>query len=105
MRTIQLLSLVFLLHVAATAQPPAASPTPKPTETPQVKPLDVKMDEPPIVTHHSVRAGGKQLLYTVTTGFMPLKNAVSGDIEARIFYMAYTLDNPPANRPLMFSFN
>jgi carboxypeptidase C (cathepsin A) len=105
MRTIQLLSLLFLLHIAMSAQPPVASPTPKPAESPQAKPLDPKMDEPPIVTHHSVRAGGKQLAYTVTTGFLPLKNAISGDIEARIFYMAYTLDNTPAGRPLMFSFN
>lgn len=36
---------------------------------------------------------------------MPIKNAQSGDTEAKIFFMAYTLDNPPANRPLMFSFN
>ena len=62
-------------------------------------------DEPPVVTHHSIQLGGRKLDYTVTTGFMPLKNAVSGDTEARIFYMAYTMDNPPAKRPLMFSFN
>lgn len=43
--------------------------------------------------------------YTVTTGFMPIKNATSGDTEARIFFIAYTLDNAPTNRPLMFSFN
>jgi len=49
--------------------------------------------------------GNRQLNYTVSTGFMPIKNAVSGDTEARIFYMAYTLDDPPAGRPLMFSFN
>jgi len=36
---------------------------------------------------------------------MPIKNAASGETEARIFYIAYTLDNPPAGRPLMFSFN
>jgi carboxypeptidase C (cathepsin A) len=38
---------------------------------------------------------------------MPLKNAVSGETEARIFYMAYTLDGAasPSTRPLMFSFN
>ncbi|MFT3745025.1 MAG: hypothetical protein QM785_12120 [Pyrinomonadaceae bacterium] len=29
----------------------------------------------------------------------------TAEIEARIFYMAYTLDNAPAGRPLMFSFN
>ena len=105
MRTIQLLSVLILSFAALNAQPPAASPTPKPAESAQAKPVEPKMDEPPIVTHHSIRAGGKQLAYTVTTGFIPLKNAVSGDIEARIFYMAYTLDNVPAGRPLMFSFN
>jgi carboxypeptidase C (cathepsin A) len=36
---------------------------------------------------------------------MPIKNATTGETEARIFYMAYTLDNPLAGRPLMFSFN
>ncbi len=36
---------------------------------------------------------------------MPIRNAQTGETEAKIFYMAYTLDNPPAKRPLMFSFN
>lgn len=57
------------------------------------------------MTKHSIRMGNRQLNYTVSTGFMPIKNAVSGDTEARVFYMAYTLDDPPAGRPLMFSFN
>ncbi len=87
-------------------QVPAATPAPRAAESP--KPAEsAQKDEPPIVTKHSVRAGGRQLNYTVTTGFMPLKNAVSGDTEARIFYMAYTLDGATAGerRPLMFSFN
>ena len=65
------------------------------------------VEEPPVITKHIIKTGSKTLNYTVTTGFMPLKNAVSGDIEARIFYMAYTLDGVanPAMRPLMFSFN
>lgn len=57
------------------------------------------------MTKHSARIGGRQLNYTVTTGFMRVKNSVSGETEARLFFMAYTLDDPPANRPLMFSFN
>ncbi len=75
--------------------------TPKPPETPKVA------DEPPVVTKHSSRVGGRQLNYTVTTGFMPIRNAVNGETEARIFYMAYTLDNPGdlKRRPVMFSFN
>ena len=79
--------------------------TPRPVESP--KPADSlpQKEELPIVTKHSTRVGSRTLNYTVTTGYMPIKNAVSGDTEARSFYMAYTLDNPPAGRPLMFSFN
>ncbi len=62
-------------------------------------------EEPPVVMKHSTMVKGKTLNYSVTTGFMPIKNAQTGETEARIFYMAYTLDNPPLNRPLMFSFN
>lgn len=62
-------------------------------------------EEPPIVSKHSTRVGAKTLNYTTTTGFTYLKNAVSGETEAKIFYIAYTLDDAPAGRPLMFSFN
>ncbi len=67
----------------------------------------LQKDEPAVVTKHSARVGGRSLNYTVTTGFMPIKNAISGETEARIFYMAYTLDgvSDPKSRPLMFSFN
>ena len=88
--------------------PTLVSPAPRPTETPQAKPSpSPEREEPPAVTHHSTRVGGRTLNYTVTTGFMPMKNAVSGEIEAQMFYMAYTLDGVPQSekRPLMFSFN
>ncbi|HWG88153.1 MAG TPA: hypothetical protein VN679_10255, partial [Candidatus Acidoferrales bacterium] len=50
--------------------------------------------------------GGKTLRYTATTGMMPLKNADTGEVEAHIFYIAYTLDGQsPEKRPLTFSFN
>src|SRR5579885_312445 len=63
-------------------------------------------DDPPIVTRHEIRVGGRALRYTVTSGMMPLRNA-AGETEARIFYMAYTLDgvSDKSQRPLMFSFN
>ena len=103
----------LLLPILMFFQAPV-TPSPRPTETPQpnsnqstpARPAP-SPDEPPIVTKHSVRVGNRTLNYTTTTGFMPLKNAVSGETEARIFYMAYTLDDPPAlqKRPLMFSFN
>ena len=100
-----LLPLVLLFQAPqATLPAAAASPTPRQAESPRPAATPEK-EEPPVVTKHSIRVGGRQLNYTVTTGYMPIKNAGTGDTEARMFYMAYTLDNPPAKRPLMFSFN
>jgi carboxypeptidase C (cathepsin A) len=62
-------------------------------------------EEPPVVTHHEIHVGGRILHYTATTGYMPIRNEEGTEIEANIFFMAYTLDNPAAKRPLMFSFN
>src|SRR5262249_51801523 len=81
-------------------QQPAPSPTatapPGPSTTghpgrargPQERPSPPPKD-PPVVTHHEIRAGGKPLRYTATTGMMPIKNR-DGETEARIFFMAYT---------------
>jgi carboxypeptidase C (cathepsin A) len=64
-----------------------------------------EVDETPVVTHHSVTVDGKTLNYTATVAQMPLKDA-SGETEAHIFYMAYTLDGAEApKRPLTFCFN
>jgi hypothetical protein len=49
-------------------------------------------EEPPVVTHHQITLGGRVLHYTATTGFMPLRNPENDEIEANIFFMAYTLD-------------
>lgn len=76
---------------------PGGSTPPKPPEPP---------DEPPVVSHHEAKIGRKTHAYTTTTGFLPIRNE-SGETEARLFFMAYTLDateSDPA-RPLMFSFN
>ncbi|HEX8367070.1 MAG TPA: hypothetical protein VF604_00750 [Pyrinomonadaceae bacterium] len=91
------LSFFFLFQV------PNASP--RPAETPKPAPAAVQADEPPVVTRHTARIGNRTLNYNVTTGYMPIRHAQTGETEARIFFMAYTLENPPPNRPLMFSFN
>ncbi|HEV2107916.1 MAG TPA: hypothetical protein VGR16_06615 [Thermomicrobiales bacterium] len=64
------------------------------------------VEKPPIITHHELRIGKRKLEYSVTTGFMPLATE-TGDVEARLFFTAYTLDGSDGNRdrPLMFSFN
>jgi len=97
--------LTALLSSLLLFQAPGASV--KPTETPQPKSAAAAetRDEAPTVTKHTARINGRQINYTATTGFLPIKNAVSGETEARIFFMAYTMDDPPAGRPLMFSFN
>ncbi len=62
-------------------------------------------EEKPVVTHHQMTVGGKPLHYTATVGMMPIKNEQTNKVEAHMFYVAYTLDNPPAGRPLTFAFN
>jgi carboxypeptidase C (cathepsin A) len=99
-------TLGAFLFGAAVFASAAAQDTPRPTPTATPAAAAAIADQPPTVTKHSARVGGRQLNYTVTTGYMPLKNAVSQETEARIFYMAYTLDGAdPKTRPLMFSFN
>lgn len=114
--TAVVLMFVFVSTTRSMSSASQATPT-GPQEKalpPELRGLDRKDKEPdapapseePIVTHHESRVGGKALKYTVTTGLMPLRNN-AGDTEARIFFMAYTLDSggPAPTRPLMFSFN
>ena len=65
-----------------------------------------EVDETPVVTHHSIQVNGKTLAYTATAAQMPLKDS-SGETEAHIFYVAYTLDGvtDAGKRPLAFCFN
>jgi carboxypeptidase C (cathepsin A) len=96
------LSFFFLFQVPTPAPRTAETPRPSPSPTPALAQL---LDEPTSVRKQAMRVGGRQLNYTTTAGYMPIRNAQTGETEAKIFFMAYTLDNPPANRPLMFSFN
>jgi carboxypeptidase C (cathepsin A) len=75
----------------------------EPSKPETTKPL---AEEKPSLTRHELRANGKTLNYTATAGTMSLKND-QGEIEANLFYVAYTLDSVTdvAKRPLMFSFN
>src|SRR5215510_15364953 len=91
-----------------TTTTPTTQPGAQPTgqqRPPQERPSPVP-EETPVVTHHSINVGGKELRYTATTGMMPIKNR-EGETEARIFFMAYTLDGvrDRSARPLTFSFN
>ncbi len=106
MKKISLLCLLLTFITPALAQRPTAPPV-IPTAQPAASPSVPMTDEPPIVTKHELKLADKTLKYTVTTGKLPIKNQVSGETEAQLFFMAYTLDDTPdkAKRPLTFSFN
>src|SRR5260370_32006992 len=96
-----MLTLILPLLRAQQAAPPTPTAPPKPPDAP--KPL---VEETPTVTKHELRAGGKTLNYTATAGMMPIKSQ-QGEIEANLFYVAYTLDGATdsSKRPLMIAFN
>jgi carboxypeptidase C (cathepsin A) len=98
-----LLSLLFFALLMQAPPPAAEAPKPAPEKTAD-KPSD--KEEPPVVTHHEIRVNGKTLKYTATAAMMPIRDA-KGDVEAHMFFMAYTLDgvSDTGRRPLMFSFN
>src|SRR5947208_3064802 len=92
--------------------PTAAAPTASPTGSPATQqrgPAErpsPSPEESPVVTKHEIRVGSRTLRYTATTGMMLIKSR-DGETEARMFFMAYTLDDAGARgrRPLTFSSN
>ena len=73
---------------------------------PQAKGVKWDMAEAaPVVTHHEISVNGRALRYTATAGRLPIKD-ISGNIDAEMFYVAYTVDGQdPARRPVTFAFN
>ena len=55
------------------------------------------------VTQHTISLGGRTLSYKATAGTLPVIGP-NGTITAKIFYVAYVLENAPA-RPITFAFN
>ena len=77
---------------SAGAVTPAATPASTAPATPApATPATPAAEEAPIVTHHEVHSGNRTLRYTATVGRMPIKSE-KGDLDASIFYVAYTLD-------------
>lgn len=91
----QLLGLFFLLSSATGAQRPPATPTPEPPGK-----ADAFSEIATVVTKHTV--GG--LAYTATAGQIPLRND-AGEVECRMFYVAYTKEGGSLDRPVTFAFN
>lgn len=97
---------------------PEAAPSPAPAKPTPAKPEPPKpaatagavasgpVDETPVITHHEINTNGQTLRYTATTAQMPISSA-SGETEAHMFYIAYTLDgvSDRSRRALTFAFN
>ncbi len=57
-------------------------------------------------TRHELRLGGRTYAYTATAGEIVLKERESQEPRARLFYVAYELEDAgPGPRPLTFAFN
>src|SRR5260370_39672523 len=91
---------------AVPASTPAADKQQPSTKAEEKAKEEKEDDKSPVVTHHEVHVRGKALKYTATTGMMPITDD-DGTTEAHIFFIAYTLDNPPGGnaRPLSVCFN
>src|SRR5436190_13201992 len=87
------------------AQAPAAPHAPAAPPAPAVEKADPSRLFPPdAVSQHALAQGGKRLGYTTRAGSVPLLGS-KGEVSARIFSVAYTLDQEAGNRPITFVFN
>ena len=58
------------------------------------------------VTHHAIELGGRTLQYTAKAGHLVIVDPSSSKPEAKIFYVAFTLDAAqPTARPVTFFYN
>ena len=56
-------------------------------------------------THHSINVNGKNLHYTATAGYLPMKDE-AGRSKANIFFVAYVKDDEDkSKRPITFAYN
>ncbi len=103
--------LAGLLAGPGWAQEPALRTGPRP-ERPAAPPEPARPpDQPPAdaVTAHVIQLDGHPLSYKATAGTLALRTQ-KGDVQAHIFYVAYTRDPDPsqppdAARPITFAFN
>lgn len=67
-----------------------------------VPPPDVKPSE----THQKISINGEILAYTAQAGYLPVRNATTGQIEAQIFFTSYVKDGAgdASARPIVFFF-
>ncbi len=91
--------LFLVLSALAIISPAAAQKAPQAPES-------ALMDDAPVITQHQIMVKGKALKYTARAGYLPIKDQY-GETKGRLFYIAYTLDDPgtKARRPVTFVWN
>ncbi|GIU83051.1 MAG: peptidase S10 [Acidobacteria bacterium] len=103
-----MIASLFLFLFFQVAQPTPTPTAPEPRKTPSATTTTAQeKEQEPAIRKHSIRIGNQTLNYTTTAGFIPIRNPQTGEVEARMFFMAYTLDGVQdvSKRPLTFSFN
>jgi carboxypeptidase C (cathepsin A) len=61
-------------------------------------------DEPIMTTRHSVTVDGRVLRYTARAGRIPIRDNEAGDIHGQMFFVSYTLERAPGERPRPLTF-
>lgn len=90
-----------LLFISAFAH--AAEPSPHTPKPPAAAPETVQLWPADSITHHSLAIGAERFDYATTAGTLPLLGP-KGEIKAKVFYAAYTLEGA-SSRPVTFVFN
>ncbi len=61
-------------------------------------------DQAPAETHQKITVAGQPLAYTTRAGYLPLRNATTGQSEAHLFYTSYSKEgvSDASTRPILF---
>jgi carboxypeptidase C (cathepsin A) len=98
-----LISLLFLIPFPSlTAQETQKGAAPQAPEKTVMKELH---EEALSVTRHSIEVNGKNLNYTATAGYLPMRDE-TGKLKANIFFVDYVKDDEErSKRPITFAYN
>ncbi|EMG38349.1 carboxypeptidase C (cathepsin A) [Desulfocurvibacter africanus PCS] len=101
-----LLALLACVLFCSPVQALQVVPEPSDQEQPAPKAKPAPSAERESLTRHELRLDGKTHAYTATAGELVIKDEESQEPKARIFYVAYELENAGTSpRPLTFAFN
>ena len=85
---------------------PAVTPSQRSSPPANARADDAR-DAEAVVTQHQISVAGRTLRYSARAGLLPIRVNETGEPHGHVFYVAYTLDAPPAQpkRPLTFLWN